>query len=282
MMIIDSQVHCYAANTPDRPWAHTPVGWEMPSVTGDQMVVAMDKVGVDGAIYVSPFNLYSYDTSYAMGVQRAHPGRFALVTRVDFDKPDVAEKVAEWKKVPGAVALRLGMPKEQGLAADNPGIDRMLRAVASVDMPMNFLCWGNIDVGTQVIDRHPQTRFVLDHLGMMQPRTKPAPADVWADLPKILELAKRPNVVIKVSGACTMSHQAYPFADIWEPLARVFDAWGFERCLWGTDWTRAAAVVNYEQAVEPFRVTDRLSESERAMLMGGACAKTYGWTPKKG
>jgi hypothetical protein len=39
----------------------------------------------------------------------------------------------------------------------------------------------------------------------------------------------------------------------------------------GTDWTRAFAVVNYEQAVEPFRQTDRLSDSERAMLMGGAC-----------
>ena len=68
--------------------------------------------------------------------------------------------------------------------------------------------------------------------------------------------------------------------DIWDLLARVFDAWGFERCLWGTDWTRAFAVVNYEQAVEPFLKTDRLSKSERAMLMGGACAKAYGWKPK--
>jgi hypothetical protein len=50
----------------------------------------------------------------------------------------------------------------------------------------------------------------------------------------------------------------------------------------GTDWTRAYAVVNYEQAVEPFLKTDRLSDSERAMLMGGACAKAYRWAPKKG
>ena len=62
----------------------------------------------------------------------------------------------------------------------------------------------------------------------------------------------------------------------------LFDAWGFERCLWGTDWTRSYAVVNYEQAVEPFLKTDRLSDSERAMLMGGACAKAYHWSPKKG
>jgi hypothetical protein len=62
----------------------------------------------------------------------------------------------------------------------------------------------------------------------------------------------------------------------------VFDAWGLDRCLWGTDWTRAFAVVNYEQAVEPFLKTDRLSDTERAMLMGGACIKAYRWSPRKG
>ena len=45
--------------------------------------------------------------------------------------------------------------------------------------------------------------------------------------------------------------------------------------------TRAFAVVNYEQAVEPFLKTERLSASERAMLMGGATAKAYGWSPAK-
>ena len=76
-------------------------------------------------------------------------------------------------------------------------------------------------------------------------------------------------------------YKPYPFPDIWDPLARVFDAWGFDRCLWGTDWTRAFAVVNYEHAVEPFLKTDRLSDTERATLMGGACAKAYGWSSKK-
>jgi hypothetical protein len=52
--------------------------------------------------------------------------------------------------------------------------------------------------------------------------------------------------------------------------------------LWGTDWTRAFAVVNYDQAVEPFLKTDRLSPSERAMLIGGACAKAYRRSLKRG
>jgi predicted TIM-barrel fold metal-dependent hydrolase len=282
MMIVDSQVHAYEANTPKRPW-HSVPNWP-DHVTGDEMVAAMDKVGVDGAIFISAFSLYRYDASYAVDVQRAHPGRFAIVKPVDPDDPAVSDVVSEWKTSPGAVGVRIILTNDPGRIRDpnHPGLDRIARAAARCDLPVNLLCWGNLDAGIALIDRNPDTRFIIDHLGILQPRTPPAPPQPWADLPKVLEIAKRKNAVIKVSGACTLSREPYPFVDIWDPLARVFDAWGFDRCLWGTDWTRAFAVVNYHQAVEPFLKTDRLTDTERAMLMGGACAKAYGWSPKKG
>ena len=279
MSIIDSQVHVYAANTPDRPW-HTVPNWP-DHVTGDEMVQAMDAVGVDGAIFISAFSMYRYDASYAIEVQNAYPGRFGLVKPVDPLDPAVAEAIAEWKNTPGTVGIRIMMPKEAGLEPDDPGIKLILHEAMRHDFPVNILCWGNLDAGKAVIDSHPDNRFIIDHLGIVQPRTPPAPPDPWADLPKVLDLASRPNVVMKVSGACTLSHAGYPYPDIWDPLARVFDTWGLDRCLWGTDWTRAFAVVNYKQAVEPFRLTDLLTESERAMLMGGACARAYGWKPDK-
>jgi len=68
MTVIDSQIHAYEANTPKRPW-HTVPNWP-PHVTGDEMVAAMDKVGVDGAIFISAFSMYRYDASYAVEVQR--------------------------------------------------------------------------------------------------------------------------------------------------------------------------------------------------------------------
>ena len=279
MPIIDSQVHAYEANTPKRPW-HSVPNWPA-HVTGDEMVAAMDKVGVDGAIFISAFSLYQYDASYAVEVQRAHPRRFAIIKPVNPADPAVGEVIADWKKTPGAVAVRIMMPKDGKHQPGDPGLDRILREAVRHDIPVNILFWGNLDAGMALVDRHPDTRFVIDHMAIMQPRTPPAPEQPWADLPKVLELAKRPNAVIKVSGACTLSRAPYPFPDIWDPLARIFDAWGFDRCLWGTDWTRAFAVVNYEQAVEPFLKTDRLSAAERAMLMGGACAKVYGWSPRK-
>src|SRR5256712_3295227 len=173
MAIIDSQVHSYEANTPKRPW-HSVPNWP-DHVTGDEMVAAMDMVGVDGAIFISAFSMYRYDASYAVEVQRAHPGRFALVKPVDPDNPAVADVIADWKKTPGAVGIRIILTKEANRTPDDPGLDRICRAAAGQDFPVNVLFWGNLDAGTSLIDRHPDTRFVVDHLGILQPTAPPAP-----------------------------------------------------------------------------------------------------------
>ena len=68
-------------NTPKRPWHNVP---NLPDhVTDDEMVAAMGKVGVDGAIFISAFSKYQYDASYAVEVQQAYPGRFVIVKPVD-------------------------------------------------------------------------------------------------------------------------------------------------------------------------------------------------------
>src|SRR3979411_2498598 len=126
MTIIDSQVHVYEANTRKRPW-HAVPNWP-DHVTGDEMVAAMDKVGVDGTIFISAFSLYRYDASYAVEVQRAHPGRFAIVKPVDPDNPDWAHVVADWKNPPGTVGIRIMRTREAKRDPDDPGLDRILRA----------------------------------------------------------------------------------------------------------------------------------------------------------
>ena len=122
MAIIDSQVHAYEANTPKRPW-HTVPNWP-DHVTGDEMVAAMDTVGIDGAIFISAFSMYRYDASYAVEVQRAHPGRFAIVKPVDPDDPAVADVVADWKNTPGAVGIRIMLTKEAKREPTDPGLGR--------------------------------------------------------------------------------------------------------------------------------------------------------------
>ncbi|MCY4229359.1 MAG: amidohydrolase family protein [Alphaproteobacteria bacterium] len=278
MPIIDAQVHAYERDRPGRPWAATLAG--PPEVTGSDMVAAMDAVGVDGAVLVSPYTMYRYDASYALEVYAAHPDRFCLVKPVDPQDPAVAETVADWARTEGAVAVRIMMAYGVSKDPENVDVSRVLRAAANEGLPVNLLCWGLLDHALALAKAHPETQLVIDHLGLKQPFEPPAPPEPFAELPALLALAACENVVIKITGTCTLSHAPYPFDDIWDPLSRLFEAFGIDRCLWGTDWTRAVNLLTYEQGVEPFRRTNRLTEDERAALMGGTLQQVYGWSPR--
>ena len=189
MPTIDSQVHAYEANTPKRPWDTVP-NWPA-HVTGDEMVAAMDKVGVDGAIFISAFSMYRYDASYAVEVQRAHHG----VKPVDPDDP-MRRTSSPTEENAGHGRNPHHADEEAQARSEQPG-DRPDRPRGRpLPFPVNMLCWGNLEAGASIIDRHPDTLFILDHMGILQPRTPPAPPEPWADLPKVLELAKRPNVMM--------------------------------------------------------------------------------------
>jgi L-fuconolactonase len=277
MPTIDSQVHAYERNHPGRPWIGTLQG--PAEVTGDQMVAAMDAVGVDGAVLVSPFSMYGYDASYALEVYAAHPGRFGLVKPVDPNDPGVADTIADWAATKGTVGIRVMMRDNVSTDPADPGLNRVLAAAAQHSLPVNLMCWGRLEQAGQLAARNPSTQLVIDHLGLQQPFAPPAPAQPFADLPKVLALAAHNNIAIKISGSCTLSHEPFPYKDLWDPLFRIFDAFGFNRCLWGTDWTRAVGLLTYGQGVEAFRVTDRLSDSDRAALMGETLARVYNWSP---
>ena len=279
MLTIDAQVHAYERNHPGRPWVGTLTG--PAEVTGDQMVVAMDTVRVDGAILVSPFSMYRYDASYAKDVCAAHPDRFGLVKPVDPAEPAVADTIADWAGTAGAVGIRVFLRDNASTDPADPAINRVLALAAQHSLPVNLACTGRLDQAGGLAARNPNTQLVIDHLGLPQPHMPPAPPEPFAALPSLLALAVHDNIAVKVSGACTLSREPFPYRDIWDALGRVFDAFDFNRCMWGTDWTRAINLLTYQQGVEAFRVTDRLSPSERAALMGETLTKIYEWSPSR-
>ena len=278
-LTIDAQVHAYERNRPERPWAGFLQGPD--EVTGDDMVAAMDGLGVDGALLISPYSLYRYDASYILEVYAKHPGRFGLIKPFDPQSETVADEVAEWTSTPGVVGVRI-MLTAQEYEADDAGLNRILAAGAKAGVPVNVMCSTKLPLLRELALRNPDTQIVIDHVGIAQPPEPPPPPEPFADIANVLSLAECDNVAIKISGAGTLSHEPFPYPDIWEPLRRIFDAFGFERCMWGTDWTRAVKLLTFEQGVEAFRVTDQLSDSERSTLMGGTLAKIYNWSPSAG
>jgi predicted TIM-barrel fold metal-dependent hydrolase len=278
-IVIDAQVHAYEHDHPGRPWAavlHGP-----PHVTGDEMVAAMDAAGVHGALLVSPWTMYRFDASYAVEVHAAHAGRFGLIKPLDPRRTDIDDVVDEWAETPGAVGVRLMLVRDAAAGTDPHGVDRIAAAAARVSLPLNVLCWGQLDQFARLVERHPETQFVIDHLGLHQPFEPPVPPDPFAQLPAVLELARFPHVAIKISGSATLSHRPFPFEDLWDPLRRTFDAFGLDRCMWGSDWTRATALVTYEDAVRAVRDTELLGPADRRRLLGGTLQAIYRWAPER-
>src|SRR6202035_1890315 len=119
-------------------------------MTGDQMVAAMDAVGVGGAVLVSPFSMYRYDPSYVLEVQAKHPDRFCLVKPVDPNDPAVADSISDWKTKKGTVGVRILMRDNVSTDPADPGINRGLAAAAKHGMAVNLLCWGRLEQAGQM------------------------------------------------------------------------------------------------------------------------------------
>jgi len=184
-----------------------------------------------------------------LSICAAYPERFRVIKPIDPGDSDIENIITDWAATDGAVGVRLLLMGDASSDPADLGINRTLATAACYSLPVNILCWGHLDQFATLAARHPDTPLVLDHLGLAQPFGRPAPAEPFAELPKLLALAACDNVTVKITAAGTMSHRPFPYDDLWKPLGRIFDAFGVDRCLWGTDWTRALDFLSYEQAV---------------------------------
>ncbi|WP_018558594.1 MULTISPECIES: amidohydrolase family protein [unclassified Streptomyces] len=126
---------------------------------------------------------------------------------------------------------------------------------------------------TRLAARHGGLRFVLDHLG-----GPPGPGQdrsTWAS--HLRELARRPNVVAKVSGLTSgLAPGSWRAADLAALVATALESFGPERLLYGSDWPLAelgGGAAPWKSALEA--LLDGLSAAERARVFGGNAAGVY-------
>jgi L-fuconolactonase len=158
-------------------------------------------------------------------VQRAHRDQFALVKPVDPVDPAVADVIADWKKTPGTVGIRIILDERVKAHAGRSGARPHFQSGRQQRFPGQRPLLGQ-HRGGHGADRPPPRRAVHHRpYGHPEPSAPPASPQPWADLLKVVELARRKNAVILITCACTLSKEPYPYPDIWDPLFRIFDAW---------------------------------------------------------
>jgi predicted TIM-barrel fold metal-dependent hydrolase len=272
-MIVDAQVHVWKPEAPDRPWVPGRVAQLPEPFTIEKLVPMMDEAGVDRVVIVPP-SWEGDRNDYALEAVKRYPGRFAVMGRIPLQNPQSAALLPKWKEQPGMLGIRVTFQRNQAAWLTDGTADWFWPAVEKAGLPVMFLAGGQAPQFARIAERHPQLILIIDHMGLT--------ADVAKNMPEAIgqtvALAKYPNVSCKVSSAPTHSSEPYPFRDMKPHLRRVIEAFGPQRCYWGTDLTNSLAKASYRQRITHFtEELDFLSASDKEWIMGRGILTRLGW-----
>ena len=237
MLIADSQVHLWGADTPDRPWppGRAAEAQKPYPISKETLLFQMDLAGVRRIVIVPP-SWEGDRNDLALEAARAYPDRFAVMGRLNLGDPKSRDLVADWRKQPGMLGMRFTFHNEHYRHFLTEGTaDWLWPAAERAGVPIMILVPGMLDHLDRIAGKQPGLKLVIDHVGLNVRGKGPK---VFEDLPAVCALAKHSNVAIKASGMPSLSQETYPFRDLQPHIRSLVDAYGPRRVFWGTDLTR--------------------------------------------
>jgi predicted TIM-barrel fold metal-dependent hydrolase len=273
-MIVDSQVHVWASDTPQRPWppgraAHA----HGPSLGVDELRGRMAQAGVDRAILVPP-SWEGDRNDLALQAARDHPDTFAVMGRVPVEKPESRAVMSTWMRQPGMLGMRFTFRSDlQRPWLSDGTADWLWPAAEAAGIPLMVLVPGSLPLIDRIAADHPRLKLTIDHLACERTARDEA---AFPELDWLLKLARRPNVSVKATGLPRYSSEPYPYPRLHAILRRIIEAYGPERVFWGSDSSRIPCT--YRQVVTMFtEEMPWLSESDQEWVMGRGIREWLGW-----
>jgi predicted TIM-barrel fold metal-dependent hydrolase len=274
MRIVDAQVHIWAADTPARPWpGRETKPHRDPAIGADELLRMMDAAGVERAVIVPP-SWEGDRNDLGLAAAQKYPGRFAVMGRLAIEKPESRGLIDGWRKQPGMLGARFTFhTNEQRPWLSDGTADWLWAAAERAQVPLMIHVPGSLDKVDPIATKYPGLKLVIDHLGRA---SHDRDAAGFGDLPRLLALAKRPNVAVKATALPCFSSERYPYQGLHEVIRQVFDAFGPQRMFWGTDISRLPC--SYHQGVTMFtEALPFLSPADQEWVMGKAICAWLGW-----
>jgi predicted TIM-barrel fold metal-dependent hydrolase len=275
MIITDSGSHIWRAASPDNPWmpgrkAHfdTPIGYE-------DLRRMMAEAGVHRHILIPP-SWEGDRADYSLEAAAKYPDQFAVMGRVPLQKAEEGRRMLEsWKQKPGMLGVRLTFHHawDESWITDGTA-DWFWPLAERLNIPVMMNVPSVLPEVGKVAARHPNLRIILDHMGRLR-----GMKDATFKLDKSIELAKNPNVHVKLTLLQECTSDPYPYRNIQPEVRRLIDAFSPRRTFWGTDLSAllSRSPVTYRQAVTMFTEEMGLSQGDLEWIMGRAISECLPW-----
>jgi len=276
--IIDSHVHLYDIEKLHYSWMKNVPSLNQTTVLKD-FDEARGRVDVEGIVFVEVDvdpGLHVEEAQFIAGLAEKDPRLAGIVAHVPVERGMAIEadlkKLKEIKGVKGVRRLIQGEADPSMCIA--PGFVDGVRLLAKYEMSFE-ICIKHFQLiyAQELIRKCPDVQFVLDHIA--KPDIKNGLVEPWKS--QIRELAKFPNVVCKISGVATEAdHQHWTREQLRPYIEHSIDSFGFDRVMFGSDWTVATLALDYPSWVDILDdILADASTSEKQQFWRETAIKTY-------
>jgi L-fuconolactonase len=273
-MKLDSHQHFWSYDAAQYPWI--PAGSPLQRDWLPEDLAALQKpLGFDGSIAVQARQTVE-ESRWLLTLADHAPDVRGVVGWVDLRSLEVEAQLAELAPHPKFRGVR-------HVVQDEPDVNFMLGGefqrgigkLAAFKLTYDILIYPQqLPAAIALARKFPTQPFVLDHIA--KPHIKDGTLDPWRA--QIRELAQAPNVMCKVSGMVTEAkHEGWKAEDFRPYLDVVFEAFGTERLMFGSDWPVCLLAGSYAQVLAIVtNYVAPLDPVSRAKVLGENAMRFYG------
>lgn len=274
-MRIDAHQHFWHYNPAEHVWMTDAMSCLKRDLLPHDLRPLLEETGFDGTVAVQARQNLE-ETEWLLDLSDEHEFIKAVVGWVDLRSPKAEDQLEAFSRHPNLKAVRHVVHDER---SDRFMLQqeflRGLGLLAKFGLAYDLLLFArHIPVAVEVVERFPEQRFVLDHLG--KPDIKSRTFTPWDR--DIERLASFPNVFCKLSGMVTeAAWNEWTYDDFVPAMDRVLDAFGPDRVMIGSDWPVCTLSGTYEETMDI--VTDYLGKFSSEIgdkVLGQNAASFYG------
>jgi predicted TIM-barrel fold metal-dependent hydrolase len=279
----DTHVHFWDHSVPGFVWAWLDPSFQQfgethlldaPRFTAPEFRQECEGAGVAGLVHVNataPLPDPSAETAWLDQMADVHGWPNAIVGACQLasaDAPDLMRRHARWSRMRGVRDLTFSQ------RPDLDAVGPALAAAADLELCIELRTpVSQLDVIGNLAERWPTVRFLLSHAGLPHSRTEETYIEWRA---AISRLADRPNIACKISAVAGNSDRNWTLESIRPWIMGCIDAFGADRCMFGTNWPLDRLWRPYVDVVAAYRqITADLAESSQHDLFHRTAERTF-------
>jgi L-fuconolactonase len=275
---VDAHQHFWDPTATDYPWMTDEVAPLRRRFAPDDLRGELARAGVEATILVQARSSIEESREF-LAVAAATDFVAGVVAWVDLIDPAVADHLVELREGPDGRYL-VGI-RHQVHDEPDPGwllrddVQRGLRAVGEAGLAFDLLVRPReLSAALEAARRNPEMRFVIDHIA--KPEIAAGEIDGWAE--RLTPFTSLEHVSCKLSGMVTEADwSSWTTADLRPYVETVFECFGAERLMFGSDWPVCLLAASYEETRRAAAdALGEISADERERIFGGTAAAVYG------